>query len=397
MLMPTTTGKRVAARPHDRTGRSSDRPATCQLLHSLKVGGAEMLAAQLARHLQDSYRFVFVCLDELGTLGEELRSEGFRVEVLERRPGVDWRCVMRLARLLRRERVDLLHAHQYTPFFYALTSRLGRKVPVLFTEHGRHVPDYPRRKRMMANRLLLGRCDRVIGVGQSVRQALIANEGIPAERVSVIYNGIDTNAFSNGFHERARLRREIGIDPGDLVIVQVARLDYLKDHVTAVRSLKRVVAQRLDAHLVLIGEGPEQEKTEAEVRRCNLARHVHFLGLRSDVGRLLHAADLFLLTSISEGIPLTVIEAMSAGLPVVATRVGGLAEIVEEGRTGLLARSGDDQELADCILRLGANPELRSAMGRSGRERARRVFSQTRMHDDYRRLYDDMLAEGSVR
>src|SRR5262249_32442424 len=142
------------------------------------------------------YRFCFVCLDELGTLGEELRAEGHSVEVLGRRPGVDWRIPWRLSRLLARQHVQLIHAHQYTPFFYALAARLFCWRPaILFTEHGRWVPDYPRRKRIIANRLLLQRRDRVVGVGEDVRQALIINEGIPARRVSVVYNGIDLTPY----------------------------------------------------------------------------------------------------------------------------------------------------------------------------------------------------------
>ncbi len=368
------------------------RPSSCQLLHSLNVGGAEVLAARLARQLHESYRFVFVCLDELGSLGQELRGEGFEVEVLGRRPGVDWRCMLRLARLLGRRRVDLLHAHQYTPFFYAASARLfGPRVPVMFTEHGRHFPDYPRRKHMLANRLMLRRRDRVIGVGQAVRQALIANEGIPGERISVIYNGVDGNGFSHGSHERERLRREIGVGLDDFLIVQVARLDYLKDHGTALRALGRVVAECPTTKLVLIGAGPERGKIEAEIHQRGLAAHVRLLGLRNDVSRLLPAADLSLLTSISEGIPLTVIEAMNAGLAVVATRVGGVGEIVVDGETGLLAPSGDDLELANHIMRLAANPVLRRSMSERGRTRARSVFSERQMHAEYVRHYQEML------
>src|SRR5204862_1893786 len=133
----------------------------------------------------------------------------------------------------------LVHAHQYTPFFYALAARLlYRRPPVLFTEHGRHQPDYPRRKRMVINRLLLERRDRVVGVGEAVRQALIANEGIPARRIEVVYNGIDANQFAPARHlegQREKVRAELGLSATDLVILQVARLDYLKDHATAVR------------------------------------------------------------------------------------------------------------------------------------------------------------------
>lgn len=364
----------------------------CHLLHGLRVGGAEVLAARLARQLRDRFRFVFVCLDELGTLGEELRSEGFVVEVLGRRSGLDWRCSLRLAGFLRRQRVALVHAHQYTPFFYGATARLLCHRPsVLFTEHGRHQPDYPRRKRMVANRLLLTRRDRVVGVGEAVRQALVANEGLPPQRVGVVYNGIDTEAFANGRCERGAVRREIGAADSDWVMVQVARLDYLKDHATAVRTLERVVRQRPDARLVLVGEGPEEAKVRAAARNRGVQDRVHFLGLRSDIARLLAAADVFLLTSVSEGIPVTLIEAMAAALPVVSTRVGGVAEVVEDGGTGLLAAAGDDEALAEKVLHLASRPELCREFGRAGRERAAGMFSERQMHAGYLQLYGEML------
>jgi glycosyltransferase involved in cell wall biosynthesis len=369
------------------------RPTTiCQVLHSLTVGGAEVLAARLARQLRGSYRFVFACLDELGALGEQLGGEGFRVRVLGRRPGVDWRVTLRLAQFLRHEQVDLLHAHQYAPFFYALASRLVfRRPPILFTEHGRAFPDYPRHKRIVANRLLLERRDRVVGVGQSVRQALIRNEGIPAERVAVIYNGVNLSTFANGSVDRRAVRHEMGVDAGDWVVILVARLDPLKDLATAVRTLAQVVRRRPDARLVLVGEGPERGMVEDLVRQHDLTGHVRLLGLRSDVARLLHAADVFLLTSVSEGIPVTVLEAMAAGLPVVSTQVGGVGEIIEDGRTGLLASAGDDQRLAQKILYLADQADLRRQIGCQGRERVRALFSEEQMHASYVRLYREML------
>ncbi len=371
----------------------STRTATvCQILHSLHVGGAEVLAARLARRLRDRYRFLFVCLDELGSLGEELRAEGFPVHVLGRRPGLDWRLALRLAGLLRRQRVGVIHAHQYTPFFYAAAARVaGPRAPILFTEHGRHFPDCPSRKRLAANRLLLGRGDRVVGVGRAVCEALVRNEGIPAARVGLVYNGIDLDRFASASPGRAAVRRELGLGAGDLVILQVARLDYLKDHATAVRTLRRVVRRRPEAHLVLVGEGPEGPKIRELVAQAGLADRVHFLGLRHDIPRLLAAADLFLLTSVSEGIPLTLIEAMAAGLPVVATRVGGVGEVVEEGRTGLLAPAGDDDGLARHVLRLAGAPDEARAMGRLGRARAEASFSEGVMHERYSELYREMF------
>jgi glycosyltransferase involved in cell wall biosynthesis len=367
-------------------------PTVCHLLHSLNVGGAEVLAARLGRDLCRQYRVVFGCLDDLGPLGEELRSEGFTVEILGRRSGLDWRCIGRLRAFLRREQASLIHAHQYTPFFYAVASRfLASGQPILFTEHGRHFPDYPRRKRMIFNRVLLRRRDRVIGVGEAVRQALIANEGIPAQRVGVIYNGIDLKRFTLGSDERDELRQTLGLDPGTLTVIQVARLDYLKDHLTAVRTMGRVVRQVPDVRLLLVGDGPERPAIQALVEELGLTEQVRFLGLRKDVERLLRAADLFLLTSISEGIPLTVIEAMALGLPVVSTRVGGVPEVVEDGRTGLLTTAADDTALSAAVLKLAADPELRTRLGQCGRERACSMFSEVQMAGRYRDLYEEML------
>jgi L-malate glycosyltransferase len=366
----------------------------CQVLHTLHLGGAEVLAARLARRLNPDYRFLFVCLDELGCLGQELREEGFSVQVLERRPGLDPKCARRLADVVRRERVDLLQAHQYTPFFYCAASRLlGARPPILFTEHGRHFPDYPRRKRILANRVLLRAGDRVVGVGDAVRQALVQNEGIPARRVQVIYNGIPLERFDLRLaaSERAAVRAELGVGADDLVLIQVARLDYLKDHATAIRTMEHVGRRCPHARLILVGDGPERGMIEEMVRQRSLGGTVRLLGQRNDVPRLLAASDISLLTSISEGIPLTLIEAMAAEQPVVSTRVGGVAEIVLDSQTGLLAPSGDEAALADHILRLANDPTQRQQMGRLGRERAVALFSERTMHDHYDRVYREML------
>jgi glycosyltransferase involved in cell wall biosynthesis len=377
-----------------RTRSSTSLATICQVVHGLQVGGAEVLAAGLARRLNRDYRFLFVCLDELGSLGRDLREEGFPVEVLNRRPGVDRHCARRLAEVVRRERVDLLHAHQYTPFFYSAASRLlGSGPPILFAEHGRSHPDYPRWKRILANRVLLRSCDRVVAVGEAVSKALIRNEGIAPHRIEVIYNGIPLDKFDiqTAASVRAAIRASIGLGSDDLVLIQVARLDYLKDHATAIRTIERVKSHCARARLVLVGDGPERGTIEDMVRQRVLGEHVRLLGQRDDVPRLLAASDVVLLTSISEGIPLTLIEAMAARCPVVSTRVGGVAEVVADRETGLLAAAGDDDALAEHILRLAHDPERRDEMGRSGRERAESFFSERQMHDRYRTCYEGML------
>jgi glycosyltransferase involved in cell wall biosynthesis len=376
---------------------SSDggRITVCQVLHSLNVGGAEVLAARISRELSNRFRFVFACLDELGTLGEELRRDGFAVEVLDRRAGFDRRCARRLAAWFRQEGVAAVHAHQYTPFFYCLASgMLRRRPPVLFTEHGRWFPDYPRRKRMMFNRLLLKRTDRVVAVGEHVRQALINNEGIPANRVEVVYNGVDVERFGSNAHHREDVRRELGLVENDFAILHVARLDALKDHRTAVKALAEALKHAANCVLLLAGEGPEEVAIREEMERCGVGERVRLLGLRRDVPRLLAAADVFFLTSISEGIPVTLIEAMAARLPIVSTRVGGVGEVVVEGETGRLTDSGDYAGLAAALVALSRSPETRVAMGMAGRRRAEAMFTQAQMTASYAAMYEELAHVG---
>ena len=370
----------------------------CQLLLSLELGGAEVLAARIARQLRDDYRFVFVCLNTMGRLGEELQADGFPVHVLDKRPGVDWGVIRRLKSLIRQEGIDLVHAHHYGPFFYGVAARLpwGRP-PVLLTEHGRLFPDRARRSHLLLNRLLLGRDDRLFGVGDGVRLALIGNEGFPRDRVGVIYNGIDTAAFGDVGHLRQEVRQELQLRPGGLVILQAARLEPIKDHATAIRAMARVAATRSDIRLLLAGEGSSASEIDALIDALDLRSHVLRLGLRADVNRLLAAADVVLLSSVSEGIPLTLIEGMAAGLPVLATRVGGIPEVVEEGQTGLLVAAGDDEAMAQQILRLAEDPARREQMGQAGRERANDLFSEARMVAEYDRAYRHMTMRWAVR
>lgn len=366
------------------------RPKVAHLVHDLSVGGAELLAANIARTLRGGFDFSFLCTDQEGPLADQLRSEGFSVHILHRRPGIDWRCIFRLRRLLAELRFDLLHAHQYTQFFLAaMARRQSRPTPILFTEHGRHFPDVVSGKRRLCNRLLLRKCDRVVGVGEAVRDALVNQEGLPSGRVEVVYNGVPENIAGESGDRRAA-RRELQVTDDNILVMQVSRLDSLKDHQTALRAFAEMHAADPRARLVLVGDGPERSRLESIVRELNLSTAVQLLGTRHDVARLWQAADIGLLTSISEGIPLTVLEAMSAGVPVVATRVGGVAEIIVGELTGMLSPARDTHDLAQHLLRLAADPKLRSRMGQAGLQRVRKRFSFDAMTAQYDRLYRSM-------
>jgi len=372
---------------------SDERPAVCQLVHALSIGGAEVLVNRLVRRLDDQFRFVVVSLESSGVLGDELIRDGYPVYRLDRRPGFDFRSVRRLATILQDEGVTLVHAHQYTPFAFAAATRtVGCRPRILFTEHGRFYPDYASRKRRLFNRIMTRRGDRFVAVGGAVRDALVRHEGLPAGRIEVVYNGVDLSTLETGDDVRGAVRDELGVADEDFAVLQVARLDAIKDHGTALRAVAAAVAQQPRIKLLIVGDGPERARIERQITDLDLAGAVKLLGLRRDVPRLLAAADAFLLTSVSEGIPMTVIEAMGAGVPVVATAVGGVPEVIETERSGLLAPAGNAAGLAQALCRLAHDAALAPRLVDSARRRAQELFSEPPMIDRYAEIYREMCS-----
>jgi glycosyltransferase involved in cell wall biosynthesis len=372
---------------------SRPKPRVAHVLHGMVVAGAETLVHAMAQRMGDEFEFSILTLDAIGPLGEDLLARGIPVEHLGRSPGVDFGLMGRIRRQLRARRIDLVHAHQYTPWFYGtLGASLSWGRPrIVFTEHGRHYPDVRSPKRVAFNRLLAPLTDELVAVSGFVKTALETNEGLPAERVRVLYNGIDPSQFGRPVDVPAK-RREQGVGEKDPVIGIAARVASVKDHATLLRAFGRVRVVRPDAKLVLAGDGELRGDLEALGDELNLGESVRFLGVRRDVPELLATWDVFCLSSLSEGTSVTLLEAMAAGLPTVVTDVGGNPEIVEHGATGLLAPRGDDAGLADAMLALLADPQRRRRMGEAGRERVTRLFTLDRMIEDYRRLYRDVLS-----
>lgn len=380
---------------------ATTRPVIAHVLHRLDRAGAEVLAADLARGLREQFDFVFFCLDGLGPLADELAEDGFTVEALDRQPGLDRGLARRLRERLAHHRVRLIHAHQYTPFFYSALARgvLKRQLPgagVLFTEHGRHVPDHHSLKRSLANKLLLKKTDRVTAVSQFVKSALVRNEGIPAKRISVVHNGIDPGRQPTD-DDRAQARSLLGISPDRPVVMQVARLHPVKDHGTALRAWAIVHQQMPDALLVFVGDGPQRDHLETLTETLGLQDAVQFLGSVDNARQLIHSADLCMLTSLSEGLSVTLLEAMAAAKPIVATDVGGNPETIVNGDTGLLTPRGDIQALAQAILQLLPNaPYTARTLGSAGRKRLLNAFTADRMHSLYAHHYESMTADPHV-
>jgi len=367
--------------------RSADRIRIGFVLHVMQVAGAEVLVAETIRRLGERIDPVVLCLDDIGTIGERLRREGVPVVAFGRRPGLDFGVARRFAKEVRQRRLEIVHAHQYTPFFYAALAKLLAPGPIhlMFTEHGRHYPDVVSWKRGLANRLFFSRlANEVHGVCRFSADAVANVDGFP-QTIDVVRNGIDLSRYTTMSRDEARQRLNLPLDRR--FVTCIARFHPVKDHAMLLRAFARVAAAVPNADLLLAGDGPLRGALETQAADLLIADRVRFLGVRSDVPDLLQASDVFTLTSISEAASLTLLEAMACRLPVVVTAVGGNPEIVEEGRHGYLVPRGDDAATGDAIVRLLNNPAQAATMGSAGYERVAAQYQLESTIDAYYKRY----------
>lgn len=377
-----------------RWAERKNQPKIVQLVDGRVNADAGALAKLLVRRFADQYQFSSICigrLDDAPAL-DDWRSLGLSVQVVERKPGLDWRCSRRLAALLQRERADLVHAHGSTAFVYSLLARLHYRQPsILFTAHDRPHPDAPSPRRAAIHRMLVEGRDRVVAVNRSIRQSLLLNEGMHSDQVEVVYNGVAPPARPHPDQVHS-IRRSLGIAGTDLVILQAAPFNLFQNQSLAVQALEQVVRELPDARLLFVGDGPEREPIQRLVTRSRLDGSVTFLESGYEDEALVHAADLVLSTSLGEPHSEPLFRALAAGRPVVATRVGGVSEIVEDRVCGLLVGSGDYGALAEMIVRLGRDSDLRERFGDHGRRRALALFSEQETSSCYASLYKTMLS-----
>jgi glycosyltransferase involved in cell wall biosynthesis len=356
----------------------------------MQVAGAEVLVCETIARLGGRIAPVVFCLDQVGTLGERLQQQGVPVIAFDRRPGLDWSLFSRMAREIRDREIDVVHAHQYTPFFYSSIAarRSGRRPRVIFTEHGRHYPDVVSWKRRLGNRLVFDRlADRITAVCDFSARSLADKDGFSANRIEVIANGIDLQRY-DAVADRAGLRQRLGLAPDRTYIIIVARFHPVKDHATLLSGFAGVAAQRPDVDLLLAGDGPLRPALEQQIAALGIGSRVRLLGVRADVADLLRASDIFTLSSVSEAASITLLEAMASSLPAVVTAVGGNPELVRDGVDGILVPRGDASSFTAAFLRLIDDAGTRSRMGRSGAERVRTHFQMGTTIERYWTIYN---------
>jgi glycosyltransferase involved in cell wall biosynthesis len=362
-----------------------------RILHvtfNMGFGGTEQVIRQLVTNL-NSQRFQceIACIDgEVGAIGKAMEADnGITIHSRKRGPGLDWKTILWLRRLIKSGDFDFVHCHQYSPYTYGWFAHWGTGAKVVFTEHGRFHPDQHRKKARLINPLIALTSHRLVAISAATRNALIEYEYMPAARIKVIYNGITPLTVEED--RKQELLTELGIKPGEVVIGTVARLDSVKNQPMMLQTTRTLIDQGYKVRLLLVGDGPERQNLEAERKRLTLDNAVIFTGFQSKPADYLSLMDIFLLPSFTEGTSMTLLEAMSLGIPTVATRVGGTPEIVEDKETGFLIESDNQEAFTRAIKNLLDQPEQRKKMGSAAKARFEQRFSVKQMVDQYQEGY----------
>lgn len=369
-----------------------------QVVRNLDIGGAQEVVRTLARNLQQEGHFVAVCSLRDGPLRSDLEALGIPVELMQPRKSSvlspiawirdTWRIRSDLAELVARHRIDVVQTHllRSVDFVVASLRRRGAIPLVFWTFH--NVNFTLRREHLGTQAWLLGpkrsvyralyrfgarRVDGLIAVSDETRAAMLDELGDIAEQIHVIPNGVDTQMYESR-DDRELVRRTLGVGAETPVIIMVGTFKTQKGHVFLIEAMSRIAEDHPDVLVLLVGDGELRHAIEHQINDLRLSGTVQLLGNRRDVPALLSAADIFVLPSLWEGLPMALLEAMASGLPCIATRVSGSSQVIESGSSGLLVQPGDVDELEDAIRRLLTDRELTRSLGGIGRRRVEERF-----------------------
>ena len=357
------------------------------VIEAMHQGGAESLLVEHARRAGPGVEVLICALNRGGPALEAARVAGARVFLLEK-GGARWSGLQALIALMRRERVDVVNGHNPTGGIYGLAAARWSGVPVgIRTEHslhapGRHSPIYPALERAGT-----WMADRVICVCEAVRESHVSRLGWARERFIVITNGISEAPPAR---PREAVRAELGFGAETPLVIAVGSLTRQKSQHVLLEAMARL--QQREARLLLAGEGPLREDLERRARELALGQRVRFLGARLDVADLYAASDVYALPSQREGLSISLLESMRAGIPAVATRVGGNGEAIEDGVSGRLVPVHDPAGMAAALDALIADRAGARAMGAAAEKRWRSRFTAERMVRETEALYRERLA-----
>ncbi|MCK4401029.1 GT4 family glycosyltransferase PelF [bacterium] len=361
-----------------------------QIISTLDIGGAERQLVELVKRLdKDKYNITVCCITRGGPFEEDLRKLGIEYHILYKKFKLDFTVIFRLIHLIRRKKIDLVHTWMFTSNTWGRIAAWIAGVPVIIAEeHGAFYSSL--RHQISVDKLLLKCTDKIITVSDNLKESVERIGKIPHEKIIAIHNGIDINEFSTSINN-ANLKNELKIDSECPVVGIVARLDPLKDHESFLKAAGHIVKELPEVRFLIVGDGELMGKLESLAGEIGLREKVIFAGFRQDINNILSIIDVFVLCSTSEALGIAILEAMACSKPVVATNVGGIPEVVDDGRTGILVPPENPQALADGIIRLLKNKEEARRMGLAGRKRVEQYFDINFTVEKTEQIYERLL------
>lgn len=363
-----------------------------ELITELDIGGAEKVLLSLVKKLdRDKYQVIVAYLKGEGKLAEDFRDAGIKVFNLKMRNRVDLGAIICLYRLLKKGNIKILHTHLIQADMYGFLAGKMAGVPIIIST--KHNPDEFRKKFSIPVRLdgIFGNhSDRIIAVSQAVKDFFIKWERISTGKFTVIHNGIDLEEF-NFDTDIPGKKKELGIDLSSKIVGMVGRLDHQKGHRFFLQAMPEIIKAVPEVKFLIVGDGPLRGKLEELGRELKVDRQVIFTGGRRDIPEIISIMDVFVLPSIFEGFGIVLLEAMTMGKPVVASRVGGIPGIVTPGLNGLLVEPARPLEIAASVVKLLKEPAEAKRMGNAGREEVKRRFTVETMVKKIDRLYKELL------
>jgi sugar transferase (PEP-CTERM/EpsH1 system associated) len=377
-------------------------PLIAHVVYALKTGGLENGLVNLINHMPaDRYRHVIICVTDYSDFRLRIRRSDVECHALHKPPGKVPGFYMRAWRLLRRLRPQLVHTRNLSTLAVQVPATLAG-VPVrIHGEHGRDMGDLDGSnvKFQRIRRLIRPCVHQYVALSHDLERYLIDKVRVAPKRIAQIYNGVDTTLFCPARPSRARLPVEGFVGAGTFVIGTVGRMQAVKDQLTLARAFVCLLESRPDlrkrVRLAIIGDGALRAPTVALLSEARALELAWLPGERTDIAELMRGFDLFVLPSLAEGISNTILEAMATGLPIVATRVGGNQELVEEGRSALLVPAGDAKAMAAAIAVYVDDAVKCARHGAAGRDAVEARFSMDAMVSAYVAVYDRMLKIGS--